>query len=216
MAVCQSNYSGFKLKRLLLPYPLPLQGHVGIKRTVRWSFPRRSWGSGWHPCSTMSLRRRGLKVPLRGSTHIIKLKEYTNVLFVGLLYSSQKRSLTPTQVGLPSMMWSVLMQLLSTMISPMGCIGLKYPAVSVVLTWGIFLTMDLAQLANGTVQTLLRYLSSQQTRRTLEKAVVKPVLPKQAKLSCRTEQSLQKTVRIPHSLQGMFSKLPALLYPENV
>ncbi|XP_064364741.1 methionine-R-sulfoxide reductase B3 isoform X2 [Dromaius novaehollandiae] len=27
-------------------------------------------------------------VPLRGSTHIIKLKEYTNVLFVELLYSS--------------------------------------------------------------------------------------------------------------------------------
>lgn len=36
------------------------------------------------------------------------------------------------QVGLPSMMWSVLMQLLSMMISPMGCIGLKYPAVRLV------------------------------------------------------------------------------------
>lgn len=28
-------------------------------------------------------------VPLRGSTHTIKLKEYTNVLFVELLYSSE-------------------------------------------------------------------------------------------------------------------------------
>lgn len=36
------------------------------------------------------------------------------------------------QVGLPFMMWSVPMQLLSTMISPMGCIGLKYPAVRLV------------------------------------------------------------------------------------
>ncbi|KAI1239338.1 hypothetical protein IHE44_0012456 [Lamprotornis superbus] len=33
----------------------------------------------------------------RGSTHTIKLKEYTNVLFVELLYSSQKQSLTPIQ-----------------------------------------------------------------------------------------------------------------------
>lgn len=76
--------------------------------------------------------------------------------------------------------------------------------------------MDLAQLANGTAQTLLRYLSSQQTKTTLEKAVVTPVLPKQAKLSCRTKQSLRKTALIPHSLQGMFSKLLALLYPKNV
>lgn len=76
--------------------------------------------------------------------------------------------------------------------------------------------MDLAQLANGTAQTLLRYLSSQQTRTTPEKAAVTPVLPKQAKLSCRMKQSLQKTALIPHSLQGMFSKLPALLYPKNV
>lgn len=36
------------------------------------------------------------------------------------------------QVGLPFMMWSVPMQLLSTMIFPMGCIGLKYPAVRLV------------------------------------------------------------------------------------
>lgn len=61
MAASQSNYLGFKLKILLLPYPFSFQGHVGIKRPVRWSFLSRNWGSGSHPCSTMSLRRKGPK-----------------------------------------------------------------------------------------------------------------------------------------------------------
>lgn len=108
------------------------------------------------------------------------------------------------------------MQLLSLMISPMGCIGLKYPAVGAGLTWGTFLMMDLVQLANGTAQTPLPYPSNQQRRATPGKAAVAPVLPRQAKLSCRTAQAPRKAALIPHNLQGMFAKLPATLYPKNV
>lgn len=62
-------------------------------------------------------------------------------VFLSLLFTVPSATKKPSfltylvplfQVGLPSMMWSAPMQLLSLMISPMGCIGLKYPAVRLV------------------------------------------------------------------------------------
>ncbi|XP_040838276.1 methionine-R-sulfoxide reductase B3 isoform X3 [Ochotona curzoniae] len=77
----------------------------------------------------MSLRRKGLKVPLKENTHITKILEYTNVLFVELHCSTQKPSMTLAQVGLHSMMRSVPSSLRSQMTSPTGCTGWKPAAL---------------------------------------------------------------------------------------
>ncbi|XP_053572828.1 methionine-R-sulfoxide reductase B3 isoform X7 [Bombina bombina] len=103
--------------------PFVLLGHVGIKRTIRWSSLKRNYGRDLHHCNTMSRKRRGQRVPLLESTHTIKQMEYTNVLYAEPLFSSLKKNLIPTQVGPPSMMQSVPMQyrLLTTIL--MECTG---------------------------------------------------------------------------------------------